>query len=102
MATLAVVDLKVRDVAALIAAKKELMDPVANTLFAENGHRWQVVLRTDEGVRLLNLWENDEGRERANEDPALVTAREAVLERGNAQATYETYPVLAVNVTVPR
>jgi hypothetical protein len=48
------------------------MDPVADPLFAENGHLWQVVARTNDGVILLNLWEDEVGRDRANNDPRLV------------------------------
>jgi hypothetical protein len=99
MPVLAAIDLKVDDLEALIAAKKELMDPVADPLFAEHGHRWQVVVRTDQGVRLLNLWDSEEGRDRANNDPGLVEAREAVLARTGAQANYSSYPVLAIKTT---
>jgi hypothetical protein len=98
---LAAIDLKVDDLEALVAAKKELMDPVADPLFAEYGHRWQVVVRTEEGVRLLNLWDDEEGRDRANNDPRLAAAREAVLARTGAQASYQSYPVLAIKTTDP-
>lgn len=99
MPVLATIELKADDLAALIAAKKELMDPVATPLFAEHGHRCQVVVRTEDGVLLLNLWDDEAGRERANSDPRLTAAREAVLDRTGAKATYASFPVLAVNPT---
>lgn len=99
MAVLAAIELKVDDLSALVAAKKELMDPVADPLFAENGHVWQVVARTDDGVLLLNLWQDEAGRDRANSDPRLIAAREAVLDRTGAEASYRSYPVLSVNNT---
>lgn len=99
MTVLATIELKMNDLSALVAAKKELMDPVADPLFAENGHIWQVVARTDEGVLLLNLWQDETGRDRANSDPRLIAAREAVLERTGSQATYQSYPVLSVRST---
>ena len=99
MPVLATIDLKVDDLAALVAAKKELMDPVAEPLFAENGHVWQLVVRTDDGVRLLNLWGDAAGRDRANADPRLAAARDAVLERTGAEASYASYEVVAITET---
>lgn len=96
---LAAIELKVDDLNALLAAKKELMDPVAEPLFAQNGHRWQLVARTDDGVLLLNLWDSEEGRDRANADPRLVAAREAVLARAGATASYRSYSVLALKTS---
>src|SRR5579875_3309078 len=102
MAVLATIELKVDDLSALVAAKKELMDPVADPLLAQNGHVWQVVARTVEGVLLLHLWRDETGRDRANQDPGLIGAREAVLERTGAEASYRSYPVLGVkNTTTP-
>jgi len=101
MPVLATIDLKIDDLEALVAAKKELMDPVAEPLFAENGHVWQLVVRTDEGVRLLNLWSDEAGRDRANADPRMAAARDAVLERTGATASYASYPVLALKQTTP-
>ena len=102
MPVLATIDLKVDDLDALVTAKEELMDPVAEPLFAENGHLWQLVVRTDSGVRLLNLWSDEAGRDRANSDPRVVAAREAVLERTGAEASFASYHVLAVKQTTPR
>ena len=102
MAVLATIDLKVDDLEALVAAKKELMDPVADPLFAEHGHLWQLVVRIDGGVRLLNLWRDDAGRDRANSDPRMVAAREAVLERTGAEASYASHQVLAIKESTPR
>jgi|SRR5581483_9777741 len=99
MTVLAAIELKVDDLSALVAAKKELMDPIADPLFAENGHVWQVVARTDDGVLLFNLWQDEAGRDRANSDPRLIAAREAVLERTGAEAAYRSYPVLSVRST---
>ena len=99
MAVLAAIELKVGDLSALVAAKKELLDPVADPLFADNGHLCQVIARTDDGVLLLNLWRDEAGRDRANSDPQLVAAREAVLNRTRAEATYRSYPVIAVKTT---
>jgi len=101
MAVLATIELKVSDLSALVAAKKELMDPVADPLFAANGHVWQMVARTQDGVLLLNLWEDEAGRDRANSDPRLIAAREAVLERTGAEAAYQSYPVLDMKNTSP-
>lgn len=99
MAVLATIELKVDDLNALVEAKKKLMDPVADPLFGQNGHLWQVVARTDDGVLLLNLWEEEAGRDRANSDPQLTAAREAVLEQTGAEASYRSYPVLSVKTT---
>ena len=99
MTVLATIELNVDDIDALIAAKKEVMDPVADQVFREHGHLCQVVARTDHGVLLLNFWEDEEGRDRANADPRMVAARQAVLDHTGAQATYASYPVLGINPT---
>ncbi len=100
MAVLAAIELKVDDLSALVAAKKELMDPVADPLFAENGHVWQIVARTNDGLLLLNLWQDEVGRDRANTDPHLIAARQAVLARSGAEASYHSYPVLSISHTL--
>lgn len=50
----------------------------------------------DEREDVLNVWQDEAGRQRANEDPGLAAAQAAVLEQTRAEASYSSYPVLSV------
>ncbi len=93
MAVLAMVKLK-GDPDRLLAAKREFMDPVAERVFPDSGHTWQVTARSDEGLLIFNLWKDDEGRDRANADPAMQEAREKIVAATGATAEFATWPVI--------
>jgi hypothetical protein len=98
MAVLAMVKLD-GDPDRLLAAKRELMDPVAERVFGEHGHTWQVVARSDEGLLIFNLWQDAEGRDRANADPAMREAREKIVAATGATAEFANWPVIEQKTT---
>jgi hypothetical protein len=98
MAVLAMVKLN-GDPERLLAAKQEFMDPVAERVFPEQGHTWQVIARSDEGLLIFNLWEDAEGRDRANADPAMQKAREKIVTATGATAESASWPVIEHKTT---
>jgi hypothetical protein len=83
----------------LLAAKREFMDPVAERVFPEHGHTWQVIARSDDGLVIFNLWRDDEGRERANADPAMEDARQKIVGATGATAEFANWPVIEHKTT---
>jgi hypothetical protein len=65
----------------LLRQKKEAMDPKVGPAARENGVIEHVVVKTDDGLMIVNLWETLEGAERTNE-----VAREAATAAGGAVA----------------
>ena len=74
----------------ILATQEEKILPEARRLAAQNGGVFQVVARTDDGVLMVNLWENEEGMRRVAEQIAPI-AQEAGLQ----QVGWEQYEVLA-------
>lgn len=98
MALLAMVKLK-GDPERLLAAKREFMDPVAERVFRENGHRWQVIAQSDEGLVIFNLWGDADGRDRANADPGMQEAREKIVAATGATSEFAYWPVIEQKTT---
>ena len=98
MAVLAMVKLN-GDPERLLAAKRELMDPVAGPVFREHGHRSQVVVRSEDGLVIFNLWDDPQGRDRANADPAMQDARQRVVAATGATAEFANWPVVEHKTT---
>lgn len=48
----------------LIAQHRETIDPVAQPLAEENGGISHTVVKTDDGILIVNIWENEEGMEK--------------------------------------
>jgi hypothetical protein len=99
MAVLAMVKLG-GDPEQLLAAKREFIDPVAEGAFREHGHKLQVIARSDEGLLIFNLWEDAEGRDRANADPAMQDARQKIIAATGATAEFANWPVVEHKTTV--
>lgn len=100
MAVLAMVKLK-GDPGQLLDAKHKYMDPVAKAAFARHGHRWQVVAQAESALIIFNLWEDAEGRDRANSDPAMARARQQIIETTGTQAEFANWPVIEHSITEP-
>jgi hypothetical protein len=100
MAVLAMVKLD-GDPERLLAAKRKFMDPVAGPVFREHGHKSQVIVRSDEGLLIFNLWEDAEGRDRANADPAMQDARQKIVAATGATAEFANWPVIEHKTTTP-
>jgi hypothetical protein len=98
MAVLAMVKLS-GDPEQLLAAKREFMDPVAERVFAECGHEWQVIAQSDDGLVILNLWTDAGGRDRANADPAMEEARQRLVAETGATAEFANWAVVEQKTT---
>ena len=98
MAVLAMVKLN-GDSEQLLAAKRELMDPVAGPVFREHGHKAQVVARSEEGLLIFNLWEDAQGRDQANADPGMQDARQKIVAATGATAEFASWPVIEHKTT---
>jgi hypothetical protein len=73
----------------ILAKQEEKIVPEARRLAAENGGIWQVVAKTDNGVMMVNLWENEDGMRRVAEQIGPI-AEEAGLQ----QVGWRQYEVL--------
>ncbi|HJQ49165.1 MAG TPA: hypothetical protein VJ838_01455 [Gaiellaceae bacterium] len=98
MAVLAMVKLS-GDPEKLLAAKRQFMDPVAAQVFPQHGHVWQVIARGDEELVIMNLWEDEEGREHANADPAMQEAREKIVAATGTNSEFTNWPVIDFKTT---
>jgi hypothetical protein len=73
----------------ILATQEEKIVPEARRLAAENGGVWQTVVKTDDGVMMLSLWENEEGMRRVSEQ-----IRPIAEEAGLQQVGWRQYEVL--------
>jgi len=48
----------------LVALEREKIAPVARPLAEENGSISNTIVKTDKGIMIVNLWENEEGMEK--------------------------------------
>ncbi len=73
----------------IVAAQEEKIAPTAARVAAENGGISNTVVKTDEGVMIVNHWESEEGMRKASEQIRPI-AQEAGLE----QVGWRQYEVL--------
>ena len=69
---------------ALLAAKREHIDPIMEQRGAELGNVFHVAARGPDGLIVANLWESAEASERAFNDPEVQRARAAMADSGAA------------------
>ena len=73
----------------LLAMKREHVDPVMERKGGQYGHILHAAARGPDGLVVVNLWESEEGSERAFQDPEIQRAREAMQESGAASGPPE-------------
>lgn len=78
----------------LIARMETTVDPVARRKAREYGGISSTVVRTDDGIKVFNLWETDEGRHRMAEDPEIQASIRAA---GLPEPNFKGYEVLAIH-----
>ena len=79
-----------------LAAKiAEHVAPVSMRLAPTHGGLANIVARTDDGLLLINLWENDEGRHTMAAEPEIQAAVRAA---GLPQPAFDGHEVLVLNV----
>src|SRR2546428_10335703 len=78
----------------LVARMEAAVDPVARDKAREYGGISSTVVRTDDGIKVFNLWETEEGRHRMAEDPEIQASIRAA---GLPEPNFKGYEVLAIN-----
>lgn len=48
----------------LVAQHREIVDPIAQPLAEENGNISHLVVKTENGIMIVNIWETEEGMEK--------------------------------------
>jgi predicted ester cyclase len=77
----------------LIARMEATLDPVAARKAPQYGGISSTVVRTDDGIKILNLWETEEGRHRMADDPEI---QDAVRAAGFPKPNFTGYEVLTI------
>ena len=83
----------------ILEAKAKYMDPIAEAPFRKHGHRSQIVARNGEGVVVINIWDNAEGRDLANADPNMQEARSQILAATSATTEFANWEILYEKAT---
>ena len=79
----------------LAAKLKEHVEPIGRELAPGHGGLGTIVCRTDDGVMIVNLWENEEGRHAMAEEPRILEALQA---GGFPQPAFEGYEVIDMTI----
>lgn len=79
----------------LVAKMREHISPIAREIAPGHGGLGSIVARTDDGIMVINLWENDEGRHKMAADPRI---REALQAGGFPAPAFEGYEVLDMTI----
>jgi len=77
----------------LLARMEATLDPVAARKAPQYGGISSTVVRTDDGIKILNLWETEEGRHRMADDPDV---QDAVRAAGFPEPRFTGYEVLKI------
>jgi predicted ester cyclase len=77
---------------ALVARMQETLEPVAARKAQQYGGISSTVVRTDDGIKIFNLWETEEGRHRMADDPEVQAA---LREAGFPEPHFKGYEVLS-------
>ena len=79
------------DAADLAAKARETIQPVAEQRAAEYGGISSTIVKTDDGIMIVNLWENEEGRQKMAADPQV---RQALSAAGFPEPAFKAYEVI--------
>jgi steroid delta-isomerase-like uncharacterized protein len=80
----------------LVARMQQTLDPIAGRKASKYGGISSTVVRTENGIKVFNLWKTEEGRHRMADDPEI---REAVRDAGFPPPAFKGYEVLALRST---
>ena|SRR2546423_12884820 len=78
----------------LLRHKSEVMDPVFESKVGEYGGLFHVTARTDDGVLIVNLWENEDGSEKAFQDPEIQETLKTMEEKVSGPPERDHYEVV--------
>jgi hypothetical protein len=79
----------------LAAKLREHVRPVGMELAPQHGGLGTIVARTDDGILVINLWENEEGRHAMAEEPRV---HEALRAGGFPPPAFEGHEVLDMTI----
>jgi hypothetical protein len=79
----------------LAAKLREHVRPVGMELAPKHGGLGTIVGRTSDGIMVINLWENEEGRQKMAEEPRV---REALQAAGLPAPAFEGYEVIDMTI----
>jgi steroid delta-isomerase-like uncharacterized protein len=81
----------------LLGRMEATLDPVAARKAPQYGAISSTVVRTDDGIKILNLWETEEGRHRMADDPDV---QDAIRAAKFPEPHFTGYEVLAIRSAV--
>ena len=76
----------------LVAKARGTIEPVAWQKAPEYGGISSTIVKTDDGIMIINFWDNEEGRHKMAADPDV---QNAIREANFPAPGFEGYPVLA-------
>jgi hypothetical protein len=79
----------------LAAKLREHVRPIGRELAPKHGGLGNILVRTDDGIMVINLWETEEGRHAMAEEPQV---REALQGAGFPPPAFEGYEVLEMTI----
>jgi hypothetical protein len=75
----------------LVANARSTIQPVAEQKAAQFGGISSTIVKTDDGIMIINFWGTEDGRHRMAEDPDV---QQAVRDANFPTPGFEGYPVL--------
>jgi hypothetical protein len=72
-------------------SKLHAIDEIANAKAPEYGGVSSTVVRTDDGIMVINMWDSEEGRHKMGDDPEI---RQALQDAGLPPPSAKGYKVL--------
>jgi hypothetical protein len=79
-----------------LLSKLESVDEIAERLAPKHGGLMNIVAKTDSGILVINLWENEEGRHAMAEEPEI---QQAIQSAGLPRPAFEGYEAVHVRTT---
>jgi hypothetical protein len=79
----------------LAAKLREHVRPLGRELAPGHGGLGTIVARTDDGIMVINLWENEEGRQAMAKEPAVLEALQAA---GFPPPSFEGHEVIDMTI----
>jgi hypothetical protein len=79
----------------LTAKLREHVRPIGRELAPKHGGLGNILVRTDDGIMVINLWETEEGRHAMAEEPRV---QEALKAGGLPPPAFEGYEVLEMTI----
>jgi hypothetical protein len=86
------------DPSELVAKASETIQPVSEQKAAQYGGISSTIVKTDDGIMIINFWATEEGRHQMADDPDV---RRAVQEANFPAPAFEGYQVLEHRTVAP-